>query len=129
MVPWSIALLTMFYAALASASAAALWQATQGTSLARSLGWSGFWCILSAVLAVGLALLKPWARRLAIWSSVFMMVGALGVAGMAIAQANPEPVRSLIATAWASVQVVVIRYLSRPHVKAWFIHGVQLRNQ
>ena len=72
------------------------------------------------MLVIGLAWLKPWARRLAIWTSVLMMLGAMGVAGIALAKASPQPMRSLMATGLAGVQLVVIRYLTRPHVKAWF---------
>jgi len=122
MIPWPVAFLAIFYAVLATSSAAILWQAGHG-QLQRSLLWPGLWCGLSTLLVLGLALLKPWARKLAIWTSIVMMLGSLGVAGSAIVQANPEPIRSLIATGIASAQLVVIRYLCRPAVKAWFQTG------
>ncbi len=119
MVPWPIALLVLWYAGLATASAATLWKLWHG-QVHGAILWLSVWCGVSAVLVVGLAWLKPWARKLAIWSSGLILVGALANAGLAIAQAAPQPMRSVLATGIASIQLVVIRYLTRPHVKAWF---------
>ena len=121
MVPWSIALLALWYAGLATASAATLWKLGQ-EQVHGAVLWPSVWCGVSAILVVGLAWLKPWARKLAIWSSGFILLGALANAGLAIAQATPQPMRSLWATGIASIQLVVMRYLTRPHVKAWFIN-------
>ena len=124
MVPWPIVLLCAAYTMLATSSAATVWRAFQqsggGYDLHQSLWWPVFWGALSSMLVIGLAWLKPWARRLAVWTSVLMMLGAMGVAGIALAKASPQPMRSLMATGMAGVQLVAIRYLTRPHVKAWF---------
>lgn len=125
MVPWPIALLAIFYMVLGSSSAATVWQVTQ-RQLTRPLVWAGLWCVLSTILVIGLVRLRPWARRLAVFVSVLMAISALGTAGLAIAQENPEPMRSLFATGLASIQLVVIRYLTRPHVKAWFAGSGQV---
>ena len=119
MIPWPVALLCALFAVFASASAATMWQRASG-QLHGSVVWSGVWCALSATLVVGLALLKPWARRLTIGASVLMMLCALGVAVTSVLQPKAEPVRSVLATAVASVQLLIIRYVTRPHVKAWF---------
>ncbi len=120
MIPWPIALLCAFYAVLATSSAAAVWHITTGR-LQGSLAWFGFWCAVSAVLVVGLAQLKPWARVLATWASALMMLSALGLALLVILTANPEPRRSVLATGIAVTHLLAVRYLTRPHVKGWFI--------
>ncbi len=119
MIPWPIAFLSMGYALLATSSAAALWRAVQGEAHA-SLVWQGLGGVLSGILVVGLAMLKPWARKLAIGASVVMMLGALGVAVMAVLQTHPQPLQGLMATGIAGLHLVVMRYLTRPHVKRWF---------
>ena len=123
MVPWPIAMLCVAYAALATSSAAALWKAWHEQAVRHSLLWPGVWGVVSTLLVIGLAWLKPWARRLAVWTSVLLMLGSLGVAGMVIVQPRPQPVHSLFATGMAGVQLLLIRYLTRPHVKQWFVSG------
>ena len=126
MIPWPIALLVIWYAAIATAAAAKLWQ--MGPALASQSGWwIGLWAGLSLVLVIGLAWLKPWARMAAIGGSLLMTVGAILGALRAVAQVPPSMSQSLTAMAVASVNLVVIRYLTRPHVKAWF--GSRLASQ
>jgi len=125
MVPWPIALLCAAYTMLATSSVATMWRALHQSSvgsaaLHQSWWWPALWRGVSVILVMGLAWLKPWARRLAIWTSGLMMLGSLGVAGVAIVQTPPAPMRSLLATGMAGVQLLVIRYLTRPHVKHWF---------
>ena len=119
MVPWPIALLSVGYTILATSAAAAMWRHLQGQGGAWSLG-AGLWCAVSVILVAGLATLKPWARTLALWVSVGLTLGALGAGVLAIVQAPPQPMRSLAATIMACVQLVILRYLTRPHVRAWF---------
>lgn len=119
MVPWPIALLAGLYAVLATCSAAALWRIVQG-QVHQSVLWPVVWCAVSTTLVIGLAFLKPWARTLAIWSSTFTLVGSLSAALMAVLQPTPSPMRSLAATGMAGVYLLVLRYLTRPHVKRWF---------
>ncbi len=119
MVPWPIALLAGFYAVLGTCSAAALWRMLQG-QVHQSLLWPAVWCAVSGAIVVGFAFLKPWARKLAIWSSTFTLVGSLSAALMAVLQPPPQPMRSLTATGMAGVYLLVLRYLTRPHVKRWF---------
>lgn len=124
MVPWPIALLAGLYTVLATCSAAALWRIAHGQTH-QSPVWPAVWCAVSAAIVVGFAFLKPWARTLAIWSSTFTLVGSLSAALMAVLQPTPSPMRSLTATGLAGVYLLVLRYLTRPHVKAWF-HGAHL---
>ena len=125
MVPWPIAVLTLVYGAIATSSVAAMWRAAQG-QVQQPLVWSGIWGGVSAILVIGLTLMRPWARVLAVWASLAMMLSALGMAGLALVQATPNPTHSLFATLVASLQLVIIRYLTRPHVKVWFASSGQV---
>jgi len=124
MVPWPIALLAGLYAVLATSSAAALWRIMQGQAHQSPL-WPAVWCAVSTTLVIGLALLKPWARTLAIWSATFTLVGWLSAALLAVLRPTPAPLSSLTATGIAGGYLLVLRYLTRPHVKAWF-HGAHV---
>ncbi|MBI3319064.1 MAG: hypothetical protein HYZ89_00530 [Candidatus Omnitrophica bacterium] len=64
--------------------------------------------------------MKPWARRLTVAVSWAMMVSALGVAVLAVTAGRPHPKHSMLATGIAAIQLVIIRYVTRPRVKAWF---------
>ena len=125
MMPWPIAIFAALYAAVGTSAAAMLWNLASGRPAAGhpSAGWLAFWTALSAALVIGLMLMKPWARRLAVWSSVLMMGAALVGAWMAATQAQARA--GLIATGVATMQLVAIRYLTRPRVKAWFAEGVR----
>ena len=119
MIPWSVALIALAYAAIASASAATLVKIAEGRA-SQPVFWPALWLAVSLTLLVGLAQMKPWARRLAIWSSVLIASGAAGIASASIARPVPEPGWALAATGAASLQLLIIRYLTRPRVKAWF---------
>jgi len=119
MIPWPIALVVLLYGLIAASSAARMWQGIASRSVSSS-AWSLAWCLMAGAVVVGLAWLRPWARRLAVWSSLVMMLGALGAALFTILQPTPHPRHSLVATGMASLYLVVSRYLSRPRVKAWF---------
>ena len=117
MIPWPIALLSLFYAAIAALSAATIWQVMSGAS-ARPVGWPIAWLAVSAGVVCGLPLLKPWARRLTVLASWLMVALTLAVAGLAVAAGRP--LFGLAATLSGTVHVVAIRYLQRPVVKAYF---------
>ena len=91
--------------------------------------WPLVWWAVSAMLVVGLALMKPWARMLAIIASTVMTVGALGMAIIAVLPAQPEGWRSLMATCMAGGHLIIIRYLTRPQVKGWFVKSSAIVNQ
>jgi len=117
MVPWPIALLTLFYGVIATLSAATIWQIATG-AVARPLLWPVLWLTVSAGVMYGLPLLKPWGRSLAILASWLMVAVTLAIAGLVVMAGRP--VLGLLATVSGTVHVVAIRYLRRPMVKAYF---------
>ena len=117
MVPWPIALLALCYGLLAAVSAALVARITAGT-VDQPLIWPVAWLALSVSVMCGLPLFKPWARQVAILGSALMMVITLAVAGLLVLA--DRPLTGLLATLVASVHVVVIRYLQRPVIKAYF---------
>ena len=117
MVPWPMAILTLYYGVIATLSAAMLWKVLIGASH-RPLIWPMVWFVLSAGAMMGLPFLKAWARGLAIWTSTLLIVATLSVAGLLIASGHP--VGALLATVGTAVHVIVIRYLQRPVIKVLF---------
>ena len=117
MVPWPIALLSVFYGLIATVSAATAWKIAAG-GLTRPVVWPMAWLALSASLMVGLPLLKPWARRLAIVGSALLALVMLSLAGLLVMAGRP--LSALAAALGAGVHVVTIRYLQRPLVRLWF---------
>ena len=117
MIPWPIALLAAFYTALATASAASAWKALNGVGHDSPVV-AAVWSAISAVSVVGLVLLKPWARRLTVYAAMTTMVIGLALAAYYVLQGQAAP--ALWATGFASLQTFVMRYLTRPRVKAWF---------
>ena len=117
MVPWPVALLTLFYAAIATMSASTVWKIVTGQTH-QPLVWPVGWLALSTSAMCGLPLLRPWARGVAIAGSALMALITLAVAGLLVRAGRP--VGGLVATLAASVHLVIIRYLRRPSVKAYF---------
>ena len=117
MVPWPIALLSVCYGLVAAVSATLVWKVATGAAH-QPLVWPVAWLALSGGIMCGLPLLKPWARRLAIVGSVWLMVVTLSVAGLLII--HGRPLAGLLATVGAALHVIVIRYLNRPQVRVWF---------
>lgn len=119
MIPWPIALLCGFYTAVATFAAAAAWKGLHHDGPA-AISLSAAWVAISAVVVFGLAYMKPWSRKLAVWVSTALLLSSLATAVWSIFQSPPQPSRSMIATGLASVYLVAIRYLTRPKVKVWF---------
>ncbi len=117
MVPWPIALVTLYVGVIATLSAAMVFRIVSGTST-RSLVWPLAWLGVSLGVVCGLPLLKSWARHLAVVELVCVTVVMLAVAGGLVM--SGRPVGGLLATLGVSVPLVAIRYLRRPSVKAWF---------
>ena len=117
MVPWPIALLTLFYGMLAAVSGVGVWKIVTGV-VHRSLVWPVAWLGLSVAVMCGLPLLKSWARRLAVAGSAGLGVVTLGGA-LLIAGAG-RPGLGLLGALLAGTHVVVIRYLQRPEVRKCF---------
>ena len=118
MVPWPIAVLSLVYGVIAAASAATAWRISAGL-IDRPIIWPVAWLSLSVAAMCGLALLKPWARTLAIVGLVLIALVALAVAGLFIVAARPWV--ALLVTLGAGIPLVMVRYLRRPTVKAFFV--------
>ncbi|MBI3320686.1 MAG: hypothetical protein HYZ91_00255 [Candidatus Omnitrophica bacterium] len=118
MVPWPLALLSLFYGVVATLSASMVWRIVTGT-LARPLIWPMMWLALSAGVMLGLPLLKSWGRVLAMAASVLMTATTLAIA--AVLAAVGRPGLSLLATVSAGAHVLAIRYLTRPQIKDYFV--------
>ena len=117
MVPWPIALIAIWYGMMSAASGAMLWKIAIGL-LERSIIWPGMWFALSLSTMCGLALMKPWARVLAVVGAAVFTIVCLAMAGLLVMAGRPFG--GFVATLAAGVQVVVMRYLRRPHVKTYF---------
>ncbi len=118
MLPWPIAVLSLVYGVIAAASAATAWRISAGL-IDRPIIWPVAWLALSVAAMCGLALLKPWARTLAIIGLALIALVALAVAGLFILGARPWV--ALLVTLAAGVPLVMVRYLRRPTVKAFFV--------
>ena len=84
MVPWPIALFTLFYGVLAALSGTMVWQrvirAQHGSVIGPLL-----WLVVSAAAMYGLVWLRPWGRRVAIVGLGGMTLVTLAMAGMVVA--------------------------------------------
>lgn len=117
MIPWPIALLALFYGVVATLAAATAWKIILGVS-AASWTWAVVWVVLSGGAVYGLIFLKPWGRKLAIWTSTLLIVTTLAVSALLIA--STQPGFGLLMTFSTACHYLMIRYLQRPMVKAWF---------
>lgn len=117
MIPWPIALLTLFYGAVAFYSAASLWKVVLGLSH-QSVFWLSLWLVLSAAATTGLVWLKPWGRRFAMGTSWFLIISTLTVSALYIAAGKPSI--GLVITFTTACHYLMIRYLKRPAVVVWF---------
>jgi hypothetical protein len=117
MVPWPIALLSLFYGVIAAASAATAWKAVQGLSR-QPVIWPLLWCAVAAGAMCGLALLRPWGRTLAVVGFTALCVVTLAVAGVLVTSAHP--LAAIAAAVVAGLHIMAIRYLQRAKVKALF---------
>ena len=120
MVPWPVALLTLFYGVIAAISAANAWNIAAGV-VQRPLVWPLVWLALSGGAMCGLPLLQAWGRQLAIWTSSLLMVATLAAAGLFILGGRPGA--ALAVTLSTAFHAMVIRYLQRPTVRAYFMAG------
>ncbi len=117
MIPWPIALLTLFYGVIGTASLAMLWRG----GLAEPKLWSLVWVVFSGGAMLGLPLQRPWGRALAVCTSLLLLAVTLAIAGLLVASGRPVP--ALTAACLAGAHVAVIRYLQRPAVKSYFSQG------
>ena len=117
MVPWPIALLSLWYGVVAALSAAALWKVSSGM-VQQPLIWPLSWLIVSTGAMVGLALLRSWGRVLAILGAWMLVLVTLAMSGLLIVRG--QPLVALATTLASGCDILAIRYLKRPSVKAYF---------
>jgi hypothetical protein len=117
MVPWPIALLALFYAVVATVSAAALWRSVCGIDGASPL-WPLLWLAVSAGATLGLPLLTSWGRRCAVWTSTALIVATLATAALLVGGGHPGA--GLAVTCSTVLHALILRYLQQPSVKQWF---------
>jgi hypothetical protein len=122
MIPWPIALLSLSYVFIAAMAAKRAWLITTGLA-GGSLLIQAVWLGLAGGAAIGLALLRPWGRRLAIWTSLSLMALFAGLATLAVAAR--EPAIGLATACLAGLQMVPIRYLRRLPATAWWSQGAE----
>jgi len=121
MIPWSIGLLALFYGIAAAVSAASAWRAVIGAS-PQALVWPMIWLGVSVSAMLGLVLMRPWARVVAVWGFTGLIAMTLSLAAALVTTGRPG--LALLTTLGAGLYVLAIRYLRRPTVKAWFQAGV-----
>ena len=123
MVPWPIALLSLGFGLLAASSGAMACRIVL-SGASQPLIWPAAWFALSATAMCGLALLKPWARTLAVVGLIWIVVVELSWADLFIAAGRPGG--ALLAAFGAGIPLLLIRYLQRPVVRAYF--GTEARS-
>ena len=117
MIPWPIALLSLFYGMLMAVSATSVWQVLTGV-VHKPLTFQVVWLILSGAAMLGLPLRQVWGRWFAILSAWLVTVSILAIAAWLILAGSPG--WGLAAGFGTVVPLVAIRYLRRPAVKAYF---------
>ena len=117
MVPWPLALLSLFYGVVATLSAATLWQIASG-AVARPAAWPLIWLAVSGGAMLGLPLLRAWGRALALAASGLLTATTLAIAAALVASGRPD--LAMLATVSAGAHVLAIRYLRRPAIKLLF---------
>ena len=127
MVPWPIALLTLFYGVITTLAVAhgwrllisgdAMWAVVESARLTR-IAWALVWVGVASVAMIGLPLRRPWGRNFAILTSWLLIVTTLAQAGVLVASGKPG--LGLAVTFSVACHYLMIRYLKRPVVVAWF---------
>ena len=116
MVPWPIALLSMFYALIATAAAAQAYKIVIGM-LDKPLVPQLAWLVVAAGAMIGLPLRRPWGRWLGIACAWWIVLSVLAIAAWLIVR--HEPGFGLAAGLGTVVPLIAARYLTRPKVKQW----------
>jgi len=121
MLPRSIAILALYFGAIAAVSSAKLLRILQGAEAGAAV-WQVVWLGLSSGAVYGLAMLKPWGRRLAVWTAALLMAFLLALSAMLVLVARETKTGFALACA-AALQMLVVRYLGRASVKRLFGAG------
>jgi hypothetical protein len=127
MIPWPIAVLTLFYGVIATVAAAHAWRMVVSGSLAWAVlhkasispfVWALVWVGVASAAMVGLPLRRLWGRSLAMITSWLLILTTLALAGVLVASGKPG--LGLAVTFSVACHYLMIRYLKRPMVVAWF---------
>lgn len=117
MVPWPIALLSLFYGVVAAISASNVWKIVTGVS-DHALLWPLLWMGLCGGAMVGLPLGKAWGRMLALAAAWWLTISSVATAAWFVSL--KQPLLGLLMTLTSAIYVMVIRYLGRPTIKSYF---------
>jgi len=127
MVPWPIALLTLFYGVIATVAAAHAWRMLVPGAVTSAIfqkasishvGWALVWLVVASAAMIGLPLRRLWGRSLAILTSWLLIATTLAIAGALVAAGKPA--LALAVSCSVGCHYLMIRYLKRPLVVAWF---------
>ena len=121
MIPWPIALLSVFYALIATSAAAQCYKIALG-ALDKPLAPQVAWLLVAGGAMIGLPMRRVWGRWCAIACAWWMTFTVLAIAAWLISQR--EPGWGLVAGLGTVVPLVAARYLTRPKVKSWFTDKV-----
>ena len=119
MIPWPLAALSLLYGLLAFLSAVRLVECL-ARGMAAGVAWMAVWVVIASGACVGLPAQKEWGRRFAVVGAVLFTAAAIVGAVVLVVRVPPQPQQALLETVLAGVALVVIRYLSRPVIKAKF---------
>ena len=117
MVPWPIALLSLFYALIATAAAAQGYKILAGV-IQKPLWAQVAWLVLAGGAMLGLPLRQEWGRWCAIACSWLVTLTVLAIAAWLITYGAPG--WGLGFGLGTVVPLVAVRYLTRPTTKSWF---------
>lgn len=127
MIPWPMALLTLFYGVIATVAAAHAWRMVMSEGLVWAafhhagispFVWALVWLGAASAAMIGLPLRRLWGRSLAMITSWLLIVTTLAIAGVLVASGKPG--LGLAVTFSIACHYLMIRYLKRPVVVAWF---------
>ena len=119
MIPWPLAALSILYGLLAFLSVVRLTECLARGMLAGGL-WSMLWVVVASGACIGLPGQKEWGRRLAVFGAILFMAAALIGAVILVVRVPPQPRLALLETLLAGLALMVLRYLTRPHIKGQF---------
>ncbi len=117
-IPIAVAVISVYYAGIATFSVGAIWKTAIG-SWQFPVGWAVIAAVLSAATAVGLAMLKTWARKLGRFTSALFALLGLWVATACVA--TSQPLLGIAASFFSGLHMAAYYYLRRPMIKAFFV--------
>ena len=110
MIPWPIALLSLFYGVVAAFAAANAWEILNGASQ-RPLVWPLLWLGLCAGAMVGLPMGRAWGRTLAVAAAWWLTLSSLATAAWFVRL--KQPLVALLVTFTSAIYILIIRYLKK----------------